>query len=126
MERPGPISEARNSFARFVREHELPPRVAEPTTSAPLQEWLMRWLEHGDGVEFTGGSYETFLRVALDVADAAIRGELRLDFEGTEAGNYKDGYKRTLSGIHEPDHTAEHIFNRVGFETTVYRREHGL
>lgn len=127
MEKTGPIADARHAFERFVAGFDTStygPREEHGFTY--LQEWLHTWLVFGDGVEYTGRSYETYLRVALDIADAAMRGEVRWDYRGTEEENWTDGYEREpVTAIHNPDSytRGDHYADRVNYEVSVVRWE---
>jgi hypothetical protein len=120
MEAVGPIYDARRAFQTWVATKFTFRREGEEY----LQEYLLAWLEEGDGLEWTGRSYENYLRVALDIADATMRGQIKFDYVGTEENNYEDGFKREVVAIHEDDMPASHYAERMTYDVTVYRREY--
>jgi hypothetical protein len=89
MEQTGPIADAREAFEKFISIY------LHSEDDSLLQEWLRDWLLFGNGVEYTGRNYETYLRVALDIADATMRGEISFDYCGTEN---IDAFPRTIRG----------------------------
>ncbi len=95
----------------------------EEQDEAYLQEYLLAWLERGNGVEFTGRSYETYLRVALDIADATMRGAIQFDYKGSEKQDYKDAYPRRVIGIHQPGLSAQDFSDRALYDQAVTRWE---
>lgn len=122
MERGGSsIANARRSFEYFARNLQTDPHDVEFNY---LQEWLGQWLEHGDGPAATGGNYETWLRVCIDIADAVMRHELSLNYAGTEEAGYADARERRIEGLHEPGYTGAYFLDRAGYEAEVYQREH--
>lgn len=121
MEETGPVSDARRNFERFAQHLPADPGDEEYRY---LQEYLAQWLEHGDGVAMTGGSYETWLRVAIDIADAVMRHELSLDCTGTPEAGHTDRIVRRVEGIHQPGYSARRYFERAGYEVVAYQREH--
>ncbi len=75
----GPIAEGRSSFQRFVMSHDAS-YDEHPEEEEYLQTYLMAWLETGEGVERTGKNYETYLRVALEIADAKLTSECGIGY----------------------------------------------
>jgi hypothetical protein len=115
MEQTGPIADAREAFEKFISIY------LHSEDDSLLQEWLRDWLLFGNGVEYTGRNYETYLRVALDIADATMRGEISFDYCGTEN---IDAFPRTIRAIHDPDGLGAHYADRAEYEVAVCRWEH--
>ena len=111
-----PMAESFLTFANHVQNSDM------DSASRPEQylgHWFVDWLKNGDGVEFTGRSYENYLRVCLHVADAVVRGELKLDSEDNE----QVFYPRKIVGIDDPDDPS-HYDDRLLYEVSVTRWEH--
>ncbi|MEC3976225.1 hypothetical protein [Amycolatopsis sp. H20-H5] len=122
MEEKNPIAFARDNFAGFVCRLEL--SGYDEGTDSYLQEYLTGWLEEGNGIELTGGNYETYLRVALDIADAAMCGAINFDYQGTKDYAFKDAYPRRVVAIHQPNAPSSHYADRQEYEVIAYRRAH--
>jgi hypothetical protein len=88
----------------------------------------VEWLRKGDGFIDTGRNPTTYLRVALDIADRVMRGQINFDYCGTEEANYKDRYPRTVEALHEPGSYASHfadpaMYERIACEVERAQRE---
>lgn len=118
------ISDARSNFEEFVRRHDTQYLRNNPEEASCLQEYLMAWLENGNGVELTGRNYETYLHVVIDIADAAFRGELNFNYAGREEADYADRRERRIAAIHDETLAGAEALTRSGYEVTAYRREH--
>lgn len=102
MERSGPIYNATESFKVFVETFDSRQSPIDPS-GRYLQTYLTAWLESGDGIVETGGNSQTYLRVALNIADAAMRKQIDFDYLGGQgAESPEDGYARTVEALHEP------------------------
>lgn len=141
MQEHGPIVEARSDFERFVSNYpgienisrinagfppvprDLDDMPVEEQEEVYLQEYLMTWLERGNGVELTGRNYATYLRVALDIADAAMRGKIDFDYKGSEARGYKDAYRRGVVGVHQAGLTASDALDPARYDILVTQWE---
>jgi hypothetical protein len=117
MEKNGTIRWARDSFQDHVQELDTRSAGIEGDETC-LQTYLGDWLYGGCAVEYTGGNYETYLRVALDIADATMRGEIDYSYTG------KNGYPRTVTSIHQEGATYSDIFSRTTYEVIEYQRRH--
>jgi hypothetical protein len=74
---------AKLDFADFIRYEDRP--VGKPGASEGyLGFHLVNWLLDGEGVRMTGGSFETYLRIALHIADLVVQGEISLDYLDTQ------------------------------------------
>jgi hypothetical protein len=127
MENPhGPISNAANKFEAFIEIYDT---MQEPSDRSGkyLQTYLVGWLKCGDGLVATGHSPMTYLRTALEIADRAIRGEIRFDFGGTVEGAYENGYPRKVEALHEPGSTCSHYADPALYEQIASSvAKHGL
>lgn len=119
MHEYGPIAEGRGSFQRFVMRHDAS-YVEHPEEEEYLQTYMMAWLETGEGVERTGKNYETYLRVALEIADATLRGELNFALRG---GPQERRCERHITGLHEPSYESSQFLDRMTYELAVQRYE---
>src|ERR1700733_8614237 len=109
MEVMGPIRGARTNFTYFAQRLQTDPHDVEFNY---LQEWFAQWLERGDGVAMTGGSYETWLRVVVDIADGVMQHEVSLDYIGTPEANYADRVERSVVGIHHHEYSGQRYLDR--------------
>ncbi len=119
MQEYGPIAEGRGSFQRFVISHDAS-YVEHSEEEEYLQTYMMAWLETGEGVERTRKNYETYLRVALEIADATFRGK----FDFTLRGGLQDRRcERHIKGLHEPSYEGSQFLDRMTYEIAVQRYE---
>lgn len=126
MEQSGPIKEARRQFQRFVRHFDISTPRGDDPEHRYLGGWLRSWLAFGNGFEYTGRNHATYLRVALDVADAAMRGEIDWNYAGTSENRYEDGYKREgIVALHDPDaEVSSNYTDPVDYERLLFTWEH--
>ena len=111
------MAEAVNAFAEHVRYSDMDdPREPERY----LGHWFVDWLKNGNGIEFTGRNYETYLRVCLHVADAVLRSDIRLQSVNSDL---EDCYPREIVGIDDPGEPS-HYDDRLLFDVSVTRWEH--
>lgn len=124
MNKEGPIADASGNFQWFVKQCTSSSFVTLDDEKY-LQTYLVHWLEEGNGIEYTGRNYETYLQVVADLADTALRGELDLNYMGI-AGYGSTVRERRLEGIHEPGREYSSFLDRATYEVAAYRHEnHG-
>src|SRR5256885_2917934 len=124
MEKGGPIARARKGFQQFVREFD-DTFARHGGEFEYLQDWLYAWLQAGNGIEWTGRSYETYLRTCLDIADAAFRGQINYDYRGSAKENYRDARPRRIEAIHNPDNSDEAYYaDRATYEQLATELEY--
>lgn len=122
MERRGsPMQAARQSFEFFVSRFDT--SDVSTVDEEHLQTYLVYWLEEGNGVEYTGRNYETYLRAVVEIADAALQGELDMDYIGSADVGRTDARVRRLKGIHHPDGSESAFLDRATYEIAAYRHE---
>lgn len=98
----------------------------EGEDSEYLGYFLRKWLEIGDGVELTGGSYKHYLRTCIAVADMCMAGtwDPRFDDNSVEPPVYRD---RTIKRIEtEEDPYVRPYADEMLYNLIAYRRLHGL
>jgi hypothetical protein len=113
---------ALKNFQRFIDEQgDVDDVYFEPGERFRyLGNWIKEWLRFGDGVEFTGRNYETYLRVCLDIADAALCGQV--DFSRlARTANLPPVQIDGIDNPHDPTDYAD----RAIYEVAVTRWEHG-
>jgi hypothetical protein len=126
MEQSGPIVTARREFQKFVRHFDISTLVGDDPEYRYLGGWLQSWLVFGNGFEYTGRNHATYLRVALDVADAAMRGEIDWNYAGTWENGWKDGYEREgIVALHDPDaEVSANYADPVDYDVLLFKWEH--
>lgn len=120
MERDGPIADARQNFQDFVQWQDL--SIRDTKIHRYAQEWLYDWIHNGDGVAQTGRSYETYLRVCLDIADATMRGEIDYGYRGHIDPHYSEEFyrrEREVVAIHNPDSPSADYAERTTYEGAI-------
>lgn len=125
MEQTGPIARARGDFQTFVHgfdtyqlaNSDVP---EDERTIRYLGFFLRSWLEEGHGLRMTGGNYESYLRVSLDIADAVMQGNIDFNYNGSSE---REPYERQIDGIHNPgdEHVAEYA-DRMLYEQLAHDR----
>jgi hypothetical protein len=118
MYKEGPIAEA----SRALESHAQRVRTVAPEEDdAYLGDFLKSWLQNGSGIEETGGEYETYLRVVLNLADQALRGELDVNYRGTPEQNYEDARQRRIVAIDDEGPTGGYALDRATYEQIRFR-----
>ncbi|WP_163513555.1 hypothetical protein [Fodinicola acaciae] len=125
-------NEAVVAFQDFVAPYDTRSRQDDYTL---LQDYLVDWLEAGSAVEYSGGNYETFLKVALHVADAVMKDPSILDYHPPSPGPYPDTpeeqaaweaarapISRPIEGILDPTKHSYDAFDRQCYEVVAFRR----
>lgn len=101
VERSGPIYNATEGFKVFIETFDARHSPGDPS-GLYLQTYLTAWLRNGEGIIETGRNFQTYLRVALNIADATMRRQIDFDYCGTQEENYADRRSRTVEALHEP------------------------
>jgi len=122
------VEAARDRFFEFTQHYAT---AAYQKDFTHLQDYLAAWLEDGDGVEYTGRSYEAWLETAVHVADALFRDPSLIDYVGTPkteveyaADPSDDAHSRRVVGIVDPNDSSSLVFDRQYYNVIAYRQDH--
>jgi hypothetical protein len=114
----------RTSFERFVkRTYTEPAENRRGERHRYLGGWLSLWRDFGDGVEYSGRHFETWLRLCLEIADAAMQGQISFNYRGTPEEDYQDKFARQIDGIDNRENPT-YYDDRTRYEIAVTRWEH--
>ncbi len=108
------MKSAQRAFGRWVNDSDVGPQELFEG-HVYVGSLIMEWILFGDGVEYTGRHYETYLRVCLAIANAAMNGEVRV--LGT------DRKAMHINGIENPNVELDYT-DRAFYEVAVTRWEH--
>jgi len=96
-----PEDEARDAFFFKVKHYAAPdPNEEGPQGRNYLIDYIRMWVNDGNGVMATGGSYKTLLLVVTRIIDAWVRDP---DVMHDPPSEGEDAVKRVLKGVFHPD-----------------------
>lgn len=96
----------------------------ESKDSEYLGYFLRKWIEVGNGVELTAGSYKNYLRTCIEIADMCIAGTWDTQYydESVEPPVYRE---RTIKRISDDsDLYASQYADEMLYDLVAYRRAH--
>jgi hypothetical protein len=102
-----------DDFLDFIQRHD------QPEDTAPLQEYILEWLEHGDAVVESGGDFGTYLGGVILIVAKWLEDPSILHYKGPPGGG---SYERRAIGILDLDHGDALGLDRDYFRAVLLRR----
>jgi hypothetical protein len=116
--------EAFEDFAAFLPPEPYPTGIDGETITyiddvqTHVDDYLVAWLESGNGIEVTGGSFDTFLSIVMPMADAILRQPCILDYHPSGDAPI---LHRPVQGLINPDGGSRRLFDRRFYEQRAFR-----
>jgi len=102
-----------DDFAEFTEGHD------QPEDGSHLQDFILEWLEHGDAVIESGGSFGTYLKGVILIIARWLDDPAILDLK---AKADRPAQTRRASGVLDLAQVGALCFDRDYFRTILMRR----